>query len=96
MIKHFVCIKLKDSGSDSKKAAADVILSMRGKVPSAMEVDVFTDFLCSPRSYDLLLQVLVNDRDALDEYQNDTYHCGTVKAYLAEHASSTVTIDSEI
>lgn len=96
MIQHNVCFKLTDSSEHEKEKVKQLLLSMRGVVPTAKSITVGTDFLCSPRSYDVLLQVLVEDRDALEEYQNDPYHCGVVKAYLKDHAVSTIAIDCEI
>ena len=96
MIQHNVCFKLADSSEEEKERVKQLLLSMRGAVPTAKSVTVGTDFLCSARSYDVLLQVLVEDRDELEEYQNDPYHCGVVKAYLKDHAVSTIAIDCEI
>ncbi len=96
MIQHNVCFKLADRSESEKEKVKQLLLSMRGVVPTAKSVTVGTDFLCSARSYDVLLQVLVEDRNALEEYQNDPYHCGVVKAYLKDHAVSTIAIDCEI
>ena len=57
MIKHIVCFKLNESTEAEKKAAKEMLLSMVGKVPTVLGIEVGTDFLCSPRSYDVFLQV---------------------------------------
>ena len=57
MIKHVVCFKLKDGGK--KEEAKKVLLSMEGKVPTLRGIEVGTDFLGSPRSYDVFLGVLL-------------------------------------
>ena len=93
MIKHIVCFKLNDSSEEQKQAAKDILLSMNGNVPQIRSIEVCTDFLCSPRSYDVILQVTLDDRDALDAYQQDPYHCEVVKAYMHKNAASSVALD---
>lgn len=96
MIKHIVCFKLNDSSESSKNEAKEVLMSMVGNVPTVKAIEVGTDFLCSPRSYDIILQVTLENREALDEYQNDTYHCDVVKTYMRAHMSSSVAVDYDI
>lgn len=96
MIKHIVCFKLAQNTDEEKKTAKDVLLSMTGKVPQIREIEVGTDFLGSPRSYDVILQVTLDDRAALDAYQADEYHCGVVKTYMHAHTSGSVSLDYEI
>lgn len=96
MIKHVVCFKLNNNTPEEKQAAKDILLSMVGKVPTILDIEVGTDFLCSARSYDIFLQVKLKDKAALDEYQADEYHCGVVKAYFNKHAASVVAVDYEI
>ncbi len=93
MIKHIVCFKLNDSSEEQKQAAKDILLSMNGNVPQIRSIEVGTDFLCSPRSYDVILQVTLDDRDALDAYQQDPYHCEVVKAYMHKNAANSVALD---
>ena len=93
MIKHIVCFKLNDSSEEQKQAAKDILLSMNGNVPQIRSIEVGTDFLCSPRSYDVILQVTLDDRDALDAYQQDQYHCEVVKTYMHKNAASSVALD---
>ena len=94
MIKHIVCFKLKE-GEDVHKAA-EVLRSMQGNVPTALEIEVGEDFLKSERSYDIILQVTLKDRAALDEYQNDPYHCSVVKKHMHAVRLSSVAVDYEI
>lgn len=93
MFKHIVCFKLKQ-GEDVKKAA-DVLRSMKGKVPAALEVEVGEDVLHSARSYDIILQVTLKDFAALEEYQNDAYHCGVVKKHMHAVRETSVAVDYE-
>ena len=91
MIKHVVCFKLKE-GEDPKKAA-EVLSSMKGKVPQIIDMEVGVDFLKSPRSYDLILSVTLKDEAALNAYQNDPYHCSVVKTYMHAVREGSVAVD---
>ena len=91
MIKHVVCFKLKE-GEDKKKAK-DVLLSMIGNVPTAKGICVHIDELKSPRSFDIILEVILEDFKALDEYQADPYHVGVVKKHMNAVAENSITLD---
>lgn len=95
MIKHVVCFKFAEPTEASLKKAREILLSMKGNVPTAKEIQVGEDILHSNRSYDLYLSVVVDDRKALDEYANDEYHCSVVKTYMHSVVSSSVTVDFE-
>lgn len=43
MIKHIVCFKLIDNSEENKQKAKEVLLSMRGQVPTAKSIEVGTD-----------------------------------------------------
>lgn len=96
MIKHIVCFKLNDSSEASKNEAKEVLMSMVGNVPTIKAIEVGTDFLCSPRSYDIILQVTLENREALEEYQNDAYHCDVVKKYMHAHTTASIAVDYDI
>lgn len=91
MVKHIICFKLKEGESVAK--ARDVLLSMEGNVPQLRGIEVGEDFLHSPRSYDLYLSVLVDDREALDAYQKDPYHVGVVKEHMHRVVEASVAVD---
>lgn len=96
MIKHIVLFKLKNPTPAECRRAQEVLLSMRGKVPEIIDMEVGIDFLHSDRSYDVALQVTVADRAALDAYQSDPYHVGAVKPHMHAVRSGSVAIDYEI
>jgi hypothetical protein len=96
MVKHVVCFKLKDNSPEKCAEAKEVLLSMRGNVPQAKEITVDVDFLHSERSYDIMLTVLVEDAAALEAYQKDPYHCGTVKPYMHAVRSASIAVDAEM
>ena len=56
-----------------------------------MEVGI--DFLGSARSFDVYLSVVVDDKDALNDYQNDPYHVNVVKKHMHSVTKSSVAVD---
>ncbi len=96
MIKHIVCFKLKDNSPEECQKAKEVLLSMDGNVPQIRSIEVGVDFLHSERSYDLILQVVLDDAKALEDYQNDPYHCSVVKTHMHAVRESSVAIDYDI
>jgi hypothetical protein len=96
MIKHIVLFKLKDNSPAHCEKVKNLLLSMEGRVPMLRGLAAGTDLLHSVRSYDVAVEALVDDMAALDAYQNDPYHAGTVKAYLADAVESSVCIDMNV
>lgn len=94
MIKHIVCFKLKEGESVDK--AIEVLKSMEGNVPSALKIEVGKDFLHSARSYDIILQVTIENREMLDVYQNDEYHSSVVKKHMHAVVASSVAVDYDL
>lgn len=96
MIKHIVCFKLKDNSIENCEKAKEVLLSMQGNVPQLRGIEVGIDFLHSERSYDIILQVLLDDAKALEDYQNDPYHCSVVKPHMHAVREASVAVDYNI
>ena len=96
MIKHTVCFKLKDNSPEECNKAAQILRSMDGNVELLRGIEVGVDFLHSPRSYDIILQVLLDDEKALEGYQKDEYHCSVVKKHMHSVAESSVAIDFKL
>ena len=94
MIKHVVCFKLKNR-ADSEMAV-NMLMSMKGKVPGVRDIEAGADLLGSERSYDVILQVTLDSMQALEEYQNDPYHCSVVKPFMHSIREGSVAIDYEI
>lgn len=96
MIKHIVCFKLKDNSQSEKDEAKKILLSMKENVPTVKDIEVGCDFLSSPRSYDIILQVWLESREMLDVYQNDPYHVGVVKEHMHRVCEKSVAVDYDI
>ena len=96
MIKHVVCFKLKDNSIENCEKAKEILLSMKGNVPLIRDISVGIDFLHSERSYDIIIEVILDDADALEAYQNDPYHCSVVKTHMHAVRKSSVAIDYEL
>ena len=93
MIKHIVCFKLADNSKEQCEKAAEVLRSMDGNVPLLRGIEVGVDFLHSARSYDVILQVMLDDEEALEAYQKDDYHCSVVKKHMHAVAQASVAVD---
>lgn len=96
MVRHIVCFKLAESTPETRATARDILLSMRGKVPTAQHIEVFLDELHSARSFDVMLQVDLQSFEALDQYQNDPYHCNIVKKHMHAVAAQSIALDFEL
>lgn len=96
MVRHIVCFKLAESTPETRATARDILLSMCGKVPTAQHIEVFLDELHSARSFDVMLQVDVQSFEALDQYQNDPYHCNIVKKHMHAVAAQSIALDFEL
>ncbi len=91
MIKHIVCFKLNEGESPVK--AKEVLMSMIGNVPMLRGIEVGIDELRSARSYDVVLSVLLDDMQALADYQIDEYHVNVVKKHMHAVTKTSVAID---
>ena len=96
MLKHVVLFKLKDNSPAACEKARDMLLSMRGKVEQPQKIAVGIDLLHSDRSYDVILEVWLDDLVALEAYQNDPYHCDVVKPYMHAVREGSVAIDYSV
>ncbi len=96
MIRHIVCFKLKEPTEENCREAARVLSSMRGQVEEIIDMEVGVDFLHSARSYDVILQVTLADREALDRYQNAPYHVNVVKKHMHAVREASIAVDYEI
>lgn len=96
MVKHVICFKLADNSKEKCLETRDVLLKMKGNVPTVIDVEVNIDQLHSSRSYDIILEVWVKDWDALAAYQIDEYHCKVVKTHMSKVSEKSVAMDYEV
>lgn len=93
MLKHIVCFKLKDNSLESCEKAKEVLLSMQGNVEMLRDIRVGIDVLHSERSYDLILETVLDDEEALEAYQQHPYHVQVVKKHMHAVREASVAID---
>ena len=96
MIKHIVCFKIKEECKNKIPQAKLTLESMKGNVPTVVDLKVGVDFLHSERSYDLILEVILNSKEDLELYQKDDYHCRVVKRLMHEIRSASIAVDYEL
>lgn len=95
MIRHIVLFRLKDKSPENLELTKNILLSMEGKVQEIKAIEAGIDFLHSERSFDIALSVLLEDRAALEAYQNDPYHCSVVKKHMHAVREESVAADYE-
>lgn len=95
MVKHVLFVKLKDNSSESCERVRALFMSMKEHIAVIRELHVGIDYLHSERSYDVVLELLVDDRKALADYQQDPYHVHDVKPYIHDVRSGSATVDYE-
>ncbi|MBE6871499.1 MAG: Dabb family protein [Ruminococcaceae bacterium] len=93
MIRHIVCFKLKDNNQELCEKTKDILLSMRENVSLVRDISVGVDFLHSARSFDIILQVDLDDEKALADYQEDKYHVDVVKTHMHSVTEKSIAID---
>lgn len=96
MIKHVVFFKLKNNDSDECMRAKEVLLSMKDHIPYIRDIKAGVDFLRSERSFDVILEVTLDDKKALDDYQDNPYHVNIVKTYIQAIRTDSASVDYEI
>ncbi len=93
MLKHIVCFKLKDNSIENCEKAKEVLLSMKENVELLRDIRVGIDILHSDRSYDLILEIVLDDENALEEYQQHPYHVQVVKKHMHAVRETSVAVD---
>lgn len=96
MIKHVVCFKIKEECKNRIEEARKTLLSMREHVPNIIKLNVGIDLLHSQRSYDIILEVVLESMEYLSIYQEDLYHCTVVKPLMHEIRCASVAVDFEV
>ncbi|MHC1698126.1 MAG: Dabb family protein [Geobacteraceae bacterium] len=95
MITHIVFFRLVESSQENIHAVQDILLSMQGKIPQLLHLEVGIDLIRSDRSYDLALITHFASLGDLEAYQIHPYHAQTVVPFVKKLALSSVTVDYE-
>jgi len=88
MIKHIVMWQLKDKGE--APVLKKRLEALNGKIPGLFHVEVGIDFLESEQSADLVLIAELENREALNAYQQHTEHRAVAPRMKAAAVSRTV------
>jgi len=94
MVLHLVLFHFKEEAKVHLDQAVDQLKSMVGKVEVIRDLKAGKDFLHSGRSYDLAVAVTLDDRRALEVY-NDHPHHQPVKKFLGPLYDQAVSVDLE-
>lgn len=94
MIKHIVLFKLKDASPESVGRTVEVLRSLEGKVEQLRSLEVGTDVIRSPRSYDIALIATFDSLTDLEGYQVHPEHRKVIE-HMNEVRESQVAVDFE-
>ena len=92
MIKHIVCMKLKDKAEATK--IKEMLESLVDLIPPLLTMEVGLDYLQSERSYDMALIATYKTREDLETYRVHPEH-KKVQAYIHAVRESSVSVDFE-
>ena len=96
MIKHVVCFKIKDKNNDLLQKTREILLSMKGNVPTLVDIEVGINALDTYRSYDIILITTLASFSDLEIYQQDHFHVSVVKKHMHSIIESSVSVDFNI
>ncbi len=96
MVKHVLFVKLKNNSQQECQKLKELFLSMKEKVEVIRDLQVGIDFLHSDRSYDVVLEIVLDSPAALEEYQAHPYHADIVKPYVHQMREASCIVDYEM
>lgn len=100
MVKHIVFWKLKEealgqTAEENAKQIKEKLENLSGKIEGLISIEVGINFLQSPANYDVALYSAVENKEALDFYQNHPLH-QAVLPFVKEVVSGRIAVDYEI
>jgi hypothetical protein len=95
MVKHVLFVKLQDPSQENCEEIKKLFLSMKEEIPFIRDIQVGIDFLHSDRSYDIVLELTLDNQQALEDYQNHPYHVNSVKSVIHQKRCGSATVDYE-
>lgn len=93
MIRHLVMYKLTDKSNDEK--LVEMFGTMKAKIDILKEVSANIDYLKEDRSFDVVLDVVVESKEDLVLYKNHPYHAEIVKPFVHSIVEKSVCVDYE-
>ena len=94
MITHIVFLKLKDRSLGAIENTRDLILTLKGKVPTISHLEAGVDVVRGERNYDIALYSRFASMEDLDAYRIHPYHKEVV-AELKARSENIVAVDYE-
>ena len=95
MVKHIVCYKFANPDEETIAKTKAVFESMIGRVPEVKSLAAGADALHSPRSYDMVLEVVFDSFEDMVNYQKNEYHVSVVKIHVHSVVEKSVSVDYE-
>ena len=93
-IKRISLFRLKKRNNTDIQAVADKLISMKGEIPSLMDMEVGVNFSESDEAYDVLMIATFKNVEALKSYQQDPFHL-RVKDFVEGQYESRAVVDYE-
>lgn len=94
MITHIVLFKLADRSPANVEKTRDILLGLRGKVPTLRHLEVGVNVVPSDRAYDLALVARFDSLEDLRAYQVHPFHVEVANC-IASVRDSVVAVDYE-
>ena len=95
MVKHIVCYKFANPDEETIAKTKAVFESMIGRVPEVKSLAAGADVLHSPRSFDMVLEVVFDSFEDMANYQKNEYHVSVVKKHVHSVVEKSVSVDYE-
>ena len=92
MIRHLVFFKFPNDTESTTKEAQQRLLTMRGKVPTLLDIEVGIDIDRSERAWDLVLETSFASKEDLAMYQADPVHLEVI-SWLKLQQTQTCVVD---
>lgn len=93
-IKRISLFRLKKRDNPDIQAVADKLRSMKGKIPSLIDMEVGVNFSESNEAYDVLMIGTFKNIEALRKYEKDPFHL-TVKDFVQGQYEKRAVVDYE-
>ena len=95
MIKRVSLFRLKKRNTEDIKKVVDALKSMRGAVPTLLDIEVGVNVSKSAEASDVVLIVTFKDIESLRHYEQDPFHL-SVKEIVVGLKENRVVVDYEL